>query len=60
MSTAGGASIPPEQLKARYIGTGHADMQKQVQLLKLLTQARKKGACYRYHDATCKFVNFIE
>ena len=22
MSTAGGASIPPEQLKARYIGTG--------------------------------------
>mmetsp|Transcript_2521 Transcript_2521/g.2430 ORF Transcript_2521/g.2430 Transcript_2521/m.2430 type:complete len:87 (-) Transcript_2521:141-401(-) len=28
MSTAGGASIPPEQLKARYIGTGHADMQK--------------------------------
>jgi hypothetical protein len=22
MSTAGGASIPPEQLKARYLGTG--------------------------------------
>mmetsp|Transcript_5542 Transcript_5542/g.7091 ORF Transcript_5542/g.7091 Transcript_5542/m.7091 type:complete len:86 (-) Transcript_5542:1465-1722(-) len=28
MSTPGGASIPPEQLKARYIGTGHADITK--------------------------------
>lgn len=28
MSTAGGASIPPEQLKARYLGTGHADISK--------------------------------
>lgn len=29
MSTAGGNSIPPEQLKARYLGTGHADISKQ-------------------------------
>lgn len=28
MSTAGGASIPNEQLKARYLGTGHADISK--------------------------------
>lgn len=28
MSTAGGAAISTEQLKARYIGTGHADMTK--------------------------------
>ena len=28
MSTAGGASISTDQLKARYIGTGHADMSK--------------------------------
>lgn len=28
MSTAGGATIPPEQLKARYLGTGHADLSK--------------------------------
>jgi len=28
MSTAGGASISADQLKARYIGTGHADMTK--------------------------------
>ncbi|GFH45405.1 splicing factor 3B subunit 5 [Chaetoceros tenuissimus] len=28
MSTAGGNSIPPEQLKVRYLGTGHADISK--------------------------------
>mmetsp|Transcript_4402 Transcript_4402/g.4176 ORF Transcript_4402/g.4176 Transcript_4402/m.4176 type:complete len:89 (-) Transcript_4402:352-618(-) len=28
MSTAGGAAISTEQLKARYIGTGHADISK--------------------------------
>lgn len=28
MSTAGGASIPNEQLKARHLGTGHADISK--------------------------------
>uniref|UniRef100_A0A7S0AMA1 Splicing factor subunit n=1 Tax=Minutocellus polymorphus TaxID=265543 RepID=A0A7S0AMA1_9STRA len=28
MSTSGGAAISSEQLKARYIGTGHADMTK--------------------------------
>ena len=28
MSNPGGASIPTEQLKARYVGTGHADMSK--------------------------------
>mmetsp|Transcript_6172 Transcript_6172/g.11689 ORF Transcript_6172/g.11689 Transcript_6172/m.11689 type:complete len:87 (+) Transcript_6172:193-453(+) len=28
MSTAGGATIPPEQLKSRYLGTGHADISK--------------------------------
>ena len=34
MSTPGGASIPPEQLKARYIGTGHPDMTKQWVLIR--------------------------
>lgn len=28
MSNPGGASISAEQLKARYVGTGHADMSK--------------------------------
>mmetsp|Transcript_737 Transcript_737/g.1178 ORF Transcript_737/g.1178 Transcript_737/m.1178 type:complete len:87 (-) Transcript_737:263-523(-) len=28
MSTPGGATISAEQLKARYIGTGHADLSK--------------------------------
>lgn len=28
MSTPGGATISSDQLKARYIGTGHADMSK--------------------------------
>jgi hypothetical protein len=31
MSNPGGASISAEQLKARYIGTGHADMTKQYE-----------------------------